>query len=238
MRKDKPKRRPSVRPDPSESGRRKQDDPLTDLAYLSRMAGIQEGKESIGDRIRRVREIRGLTVYDLSSRIGIDMDTLERAESGKLVPALGQMVKLSIALHMKMGYFISPGIDKTATTVRKQESLLVSRDGEAKNMLYGCSYESLAPDKANRLMQPFIVALVPTETQKSSTHAGRESCMSSKVKQKCRSGTTSSFSGRGTPSITIPMNLTALDTPVPLQPRFWQSSMPAQYRPRDYHNFP
>jgi quercetin dioxygenase-like cupin family protein len=41
-------------------------------------------------------------------------------------------------------------------------------------MLYGYSYESLAPDKANRLMEPFIITLVPTETEEFSTHAGQE----------------------------------------------------------------
>ncbi|HJX68982.1 MAG TPA: cupin domain-containing protein, partial [Dehalococcoidia bacterium] len=36
------------------------------------------------------------------------------------------------------------------------------------------SYESLAPDKANRLMEPFIITLVPTDVEEFSTHAGQE----------------------------------------------------------------
>jgi mannose-6-phosphate isomerase-like protein (cupin superfamily) len=60
------------------------------------------------------------------------------------------------------------------TVVRKHERRLLSRYGEAKSMLYGYSYESLAPDKANRLMEPFIITLVPTETEEFSTHAGQE----------------------------------------------------------------
>jgi transcriptional regulator with XRE-family HTH domain len=150
------------------------DDLLTDLANIARMEAVEEGKESLGDRIRRVREMRGLTVSDLSSRTGIDIDTLGRIESSKLVPALGQLVRLGKALDMKMGYFISPGIDKPMTVVCKHERLLVSRYGEARSMLYGYSYESLAPDKANRLMEPFIITLVPTDTEEFSTHAGQE----------------------------------------------------------------
>jgi transcriptional regulator with XRE-family HTH domain len=174
MRKDNSKRRSSGRSGPSKSAARKRDDLLTDLAYLSRMEGIQEGQESLGDRIRRVREIRGLTINDLSSRTGIDVDTLGRIESSKLIPALGQLVKLGRALDMKMGYFISPGIDKPMTVVRKHERRTVSRYGEAKSVLHGYSYESLAPDKANRLMEPFIVTLVPTEAEEFSNHAGQE----------------------------------------------------------------
>lgn len=48
------------------------------------------------------------------------------------------------------------------------------RYGQAKSMLYHYSYESLAPDQANRLMEPFITSLVQTETQEFSTHTGQE----------------------------------------------------------------
>jgi transcriptional regulator with XRE-family HTH domain len=174
MKSDKAKRKTSARSSPAKSGAARHDDLLTDLANLTRMEAVEEGKESLGDRIRRVREIRGLTIQDLSSRTGIDIDTLGRIESSKVIPALGQLVRLGKALDMKMGYFISPGIDKPMTVVRKRQRRLVSRYGEAKSMLYGYSYESLAPDKANRLMEPFIVSLVPTETKELSTHAGQE----------------------------------------------------------------
>jgi transcriptional regulator with XRE-family HTH domain len=174
MKNDKPKRRTSAEPSPAKSGAARHDDLLTDVANLARTEAVEEGKESLGDRIRRVREMRGLTVKDLSSRTGIDTDTLGRIESSKLIPALGQLVRLGKALDMKMGYFISPGIDKPMTVVLKHERRPVSRYGEAKSMLYGYSYESLAPDKANRLMEPFIITLVPTGTEEYSTHAGQE----------------------------------------------------------------
>ena len=174
MKNDKPKRRTSAGQSPAKCRAVKHDDLLTDLANLARMEGVEEGKESLGDRIRRVREIRGLTIKDLASRTGIDVDTLGRIESSKVVPALGQLVRLGKALDMKMGYFISPGIDKPMTVVHRHERRPVSRYGEAKSMLYGYSYESLAPDKANRLMEPFIVSLVPTQIQEFSTHAGQE----------------------------------------------------------------
>ncbi len=174
MKNDKPKRRTSARPSPPKSGVARHDDLLTDQANVARMEAGEEEKESLGDRIRRVREMRGLTVRDLSSRTGIDTDTLGRIESSKLMPGLGQLVRLGKALDMKMGYFISPGIDKPMTVVRKHERRPVSRYGEAKSLLYGYSYESLAPGKANRLMEPFVVTLVPTETEEFSTHSGQE----------------------------------------------------------------
>ena len=174
MKKEKTKRKTSTRSSPAKSSAARHDDLLTDQASLTRMEAIEGGKESLGDRIRRVRELRGLTIQDLSSRTGMSIDTLGRIESSKVIPALGQLVRLGKALDMKMGYFISPGVDKTMTVVHKHERRPVSRYGEAKSMLYGYSYESLAPDKADRLMEPFVVTLVPTDIEEFSTHAGQE----------------------------------------------------------------
>ena len=174
MRSDKAKRKTSARLSPAKSGAARHDDLLTDMASLTGMEAIEGGKESLGDRIRRVRELRGLTIQDLSSRTGISIDTLGRIEASTVIPALGQLVRLGKALDMKMGYFISPGVDKTMTVIHKHERRPVSRYGEAKSMLYGYSYESLAPDKADRLMEPFVVTLVPTDIEEFSTHAGQE----------------------------------------------------------------
>ncbi len=174
MKKEKIKRKTSARLSSAKGKAAKHDDFLTDLANLAHLKGMAEEKESVGDRIRRVREMRGLTIKDLSSRTGIDIATLERTESGETIPALGQLARLGRALDMKMGYFISPGIDKLMTVVRKDERRPISRYGETKSMQYGYFYESLAPEKADRLMEPFIVTLVPTDKEEFSTHAGQE----------------------------------------------------------------
>jgi len=174
MKKEKAKRKTSAGLSPAKGKAAKHDDFLTDLASLAHMKEVEGGKESLGDRIRRVREMRGLTVKDLSSRTGIDIDILERTESGETIPALGQLVRLGRALDMKMGYFVSPGIEKSMTVVRKDERRPISRYGETKSMQYGYFYESLAPEKADRLMEPFIVTLVPTAAEELSTHAGQE----------------------------------------------------------------
>jgi len=149
----------------------KHHDLLTDLTGVEH---ADEAKESPGDRIRRVRQERGLTIKDLGSRTGIDTADLESMESGETIPALGQLVRLGRALDMKMGYFVSPGIEKLITVVRRDERQPISRYGETKSVEHGYFYESLAPEKADRLMEPFIVTLVPTDKEEFSTHAGQE----------------------------------------------------------------
>jgi transcriptional regulator with XRE-family HTH domain len=174
MKKEKAKRRNSTRSSPAKRKVLKHGDFITDVANLKYLKEKDREKESLGDRIRRVREMKGLTIKDLSSRTGIDIDTLERTESSEMIPALGRLARLGRALDMKMGYFISPGIDQPMTVVRKDERRSISRYGEKKSMQYGYFYESLAPEKADRLMEPFIVTLVPTDTEEFSIHAGQE----------------------------------------------------------------
>jgi len=153
---------------------KKHEDFLTDASRLA-PAGVKEKeKEALGERIRAAREMRGLTLEDISSRTGIDVATLKDIESSKMAPPLGQLIRLGKALDMKMGYFISPGVDKPMTVVRQGKGQAVARYGKKKGEEYGYSYESLAPEKANRMMEPFIVTLLPTEAEEFSSHDGQE----------------------------------------------------------------
>ena len=131
-------------------------------------------KRSLGERIREAREMRGLTLEDLSSRSGISVDGLERVESNRAIPPLGQLVRLGKALEMKMGYFLSAGVDKPMCVVRRDARPTVARHGRKVSEQYGYVYESLAPEKTNRLMEPFLVTLTPTEFGEFSRHDGQE----------------------------------------------------------------
>ena len=161
----------------SRSARRRRaghEDLLTDVSRVRPLEAIDRERGYLGERIRKAREMRGLTLEDISSRTGIDVDTLKRMESGKMTPPLGQLIRLGKALDMKMGYFISPGVDKPMTVVRTDKRQPISRYGEKRSEQYGYAYESLAPEKGNRLMEPFIVTLLPTDTEELSTHDGQE----------------------------------------------------------------
>jgi len=150
------------------------EDMLTDVSHVEPPAALEKAKGQIGDRMKAARELRGLTLSDISSRTGIDMETLKLIESNEMAPPLGQLIRLGKALDMKMGYFISPGVDKPMTVVRKDQRQTIARHGQKKSQKYGYSYESLAPEKANRMMEPFIVTLVHTEAEEFSNHDGQE----------------------------------------------------------------
>jgi len=135
---------------------------------------VATGKRSLGERIREARDMRGLTLEDLSSRSGISVDALERVEMNRGIPPLGELIRLGKALEMKMGYFISAGVDRPMTVVRAGSRRTVARRGKQISEQYGYVYESLAPEKADRLMEPFLVTLIPTDFGELSTHDGQE----------------------------------------------------------------
>ena len=153
-------------------------DLLTDPSHFQRveaLTGAPGGKkENLGERIRRAREMRGLTLGDLSSRTGIRVETLERVEANEMIPPLGELIKLGKAVEMRMGYFISPGVEKPMAVVRSDSRPAISRFGKGRSEQYGYFYESLAPEKANRFMEPFLITMVPTDVQDLSTHDGQE----------------------------------------------------------------
>jgi quercetin dioxygenase-like cupin family protein/ribosome-binding protein aMBF1 (putative translation factor) len=163
------------KPRPSPMG---DEDFITGLIHTPPPGGDAPGaaveKRSLGERIREAREMRELTLEDLSSRSGIPVARLQRVESNRAIPPLGELIRLGKALEMEMGYFISAGVDRSMCVVRAGSRLKVARRSQKVSEQYGYIYESLAPEKAHRLMEPFLVTLAPTEFAKPSVHDGQE----------------------------------------------------------------
>jgi transcriptional regulator with XRE-family HTH domain len=130
---------------------------------------------SVGQRVRMVRNEKGMTTEDVGQRTGLSTKYLERIEADELSPPLGVLIKIGKALDMKLGRFISTGEVKPFTVVRKDERQIISRYTSAQGDQYGYTYESLAPDKKDRHMEPFMVTLVPSKAKKElSEHEGQE----------------------------------------------------------------
>jgi len=135
----------------------------------------EEISPEMGMRLKRARESRGLSIFDIYLRTNIDVDMLSEIEEGKVTPPLGVVIKLAKALDLKMGYFVSGEERKAYTIVRRDDRKVISRYDSKKEKYYGYSYESLAPHKTDKQMEPFLVSIEPSETEEErSTHDGQE----------------------------------------------------------------
>ena len=139
---------------------------------------IERGKdtldvEAIGDRIRSIREEKGITYDEIAALTGFDVDTLTRIEANEIQPQLGTLVKLSKALDSAFSRLLSGVGSRLYSVTRKHERKPVSRSTSRKGRkLY--SYQSLAPEVQGRHMEALIVDLDENPEQETSVHEGEE----------------------------------------------------------------
>jgi len=68
----------------------------------------QDTVENIGQRIRQLRESRGMTQSQLQGRSRVSRSYLSRIESGQMTPSLGTLEKIAEALGVGLNRFFVP----------------------------------------------------------------------------------------------------------------------------------
>jgi quercetin dioxygenase-like cupin family protein/DNA-binding Xre family transcriptional regulator len=123
--------------------------------------------------LKEARQSKGFSLEELSDRTGISAESLRQVELGEDFLPLGQLIKLSKALSVRMEDVIAKG-SRSFTIVRATERRSTQRFGKSKEDSHGYEYEFLAPGKKNRKMEPFIVTLKPASGDQPSSHDGQE----------------------------------------------------------------
>lgn len=159
----------------SDYGEDKGHDLLTDPVAVAKAREKAEDEKAVshGDMLRATREKRGFSLDELAERTGIARDALAQLEAGEFMPPLGQLIKLSKALSLRMADVIAKG-EESFSIVKSGQRQSFSRFGKAREASYGYEYESLGAGKKNRLMEPFIVTLHPSGADEPSSHDGQE----------------------------------------------------------------
>ncbi|RMG58664.1 MAG: XRE family transcriptional regulator [Deltaproteobacteria bacterium] len=130
----------------------------------------------VGEKIRKVREERGLTIQDLAEKTGFSAALLTQIENRMISPPLGVLVEVANALGESISDFLFEGEGKDFSIVRKKERKIVSRVASKDGASEDYTYESLGAGKRGRKMEPFVVRLKPlkTSTPRLSVHQGEE----------------------------------------------------------------
>jgi len=142
--------------------------------FMEEKRGFEEIR--VGEKIKVLRERKGLSLKDLADSTGFSTALLSQMENHLVSPSLGTMIKLARAMGVKVGDFLGETEGEPFTIVRKDERKNVSRFASKDGVKYGYSYESLGFDKKDRHMEPFIVTLEPAtvKAMKTSVHEGEE----------------------------------------------------------------
>jgi transcriptional regulator with XRE-family HTH domain len=130
----------------------------------------------LGEKLRRFREDRGLEVQELAKRAAIPAEQVEAFESGRAIPAIADLVKLSAALEISLGHFFQRAIPKSRIeVVRAADRWTVEAHSELGRTL-NYRYQSLSYNLTEKLMSPFLVEIPPDDSTEvtASTHGGEE----------------------------------------------------------------
>jgi transcriptional regulator with XRE-family HTH domain len=119
----------------------------------------------VGEKIKATREAKGLALKDIADRTGFSTAFLSQLENHLISPPLGAIIKIAHSLDVEIGTLFNQVGTAPFTIVRKHERTPTSRVASKEGVRYGYSYESLAPDKINRRMEPFLVTLEPVSKQ-------------------------------------------------------------------------
>jgi transcriptional regulator with XRE-family HTH domain len=134
----------------------------------------EKGVDDIGQRIRRIREEKGLSLAELSGMTGFDVQFLSSLEKNEAQPQLGTVIKLAKALDSAFGRLVSGVGDKLYSITRKDERRTVSRSTSQTGKKQVYVYKSLAPDVKGRHMEALIVQLEEISEKEISIHEGEE----------------------------------------------------------------
>lgn len=133
-------------------------------------------KLDMGGKLRRLREENGVSLADLARRAALAEAAVRDFEDGRAVPAVGELLNIANALGVSIGHFFQTRIpDKRVEVVRAAERWTVKARSEAGGVL-NYRYQSLSHGLTEKLMQPFIVEVPPSQDSalNRSQHEGEE----------------------------------------------------------------
>ncbi len=144
-----------------------------DAITASKKSDESDSSHDHGQQLRTTREEKGFSLEDLSQETGIDRGLLTEVEAGNAILSLGQLMKLSKALSLRIADVISKG-EEPFTIVRSYDRERLASFGMGKKAKHGYEYESLASKKRDRQIEPFIITLYPVSSVEPSSHDGQE----------------------------------------------------------------
>ncbi len=157
----------------------KEEKPHINVDYFEDLTGqidapAAEGLEEIGNRVRRLRESKGLTLKDLSKLTGFDEALLDQIEKKEVYPQLGTAIRLSKALESAFGRLVSGVGDRLYSITRREEQKVVARSTGRSGAQKLYTYKSLAPEVKGRHMEALMVQLEENPAGELSVHDGEE----------------------------------------------------------------
>lgn len=96
---------------------------------MSAVEGVLDG---LGNKIREVRQQRGLSLQQLASRSGVSAAAIHRMEHGNMVPTITTLMKVAAALNRPVSFFVNeqdPGRPVMFIPAHARPPVFTSKEG-------------------------------------------------------------------------------------------------------------
>ncbi len=130
----------------------------------------------VGAKIRNLREMRAVSLEELSERCGMSLDQIRKIEAGEVTTSLTPLLKLARGLGVRLGTFLDDSTlcDPVITRGSGEGIDAVRFAGSSDRQ--GLDFHALAVNKRDRNMEPFVIDVhCPKNDQyELSSHEGEE----------------------------------------------------------------
>lgn len=129
----------------------------------------------VGAKIRGLRELRGVSLDELSERCNMPREQIEKIEAGNAAASLTPLLKIARGLGVRLGTFLDDS-NTCGPVLTTSDSLTSSVRFAGNADKNGLEFHPLAANKADRSMEPFIIDVNPLASQdfELSSHEGEE----------------------------------------------------------------
>lgn len=136
-----------------------------------------EKSNSVGSKIKSIRESKSITVEQVAERSGLTEEQISRIENDINIPSLAPLIKIARALGVRLGTFLDDNDYLGPVVCRKQDQTkTISFSNESSDSHNNLNFFSLAQSKIGRHMEPFIIDIESASEKEYqlSTHEGEE----------------------------------------------------------------
>jgi quercetin dioxygenase-like cupin family protein len=130
---------------------------IADLYRTQVKAGRDQMAVSFGQRIKKLREDRKMSMADLAEKTGQPPEFIEKVESDSLTPPVSFLLQLSNALQIDPSNFLTEE-EKIQIDGKRQEGFV--------KRTQNYSYRTLTPGAADKHLRSFMVTIEPKEKHK------------------------------------------------------------------------
>lgn len=116
---------------------------------------------SLGVKVRQLREVQGLDREELAARAQIDASFVEVLEQDGVSPSLAPLLKIARGLGVRLGTLLDDCPQTGPVVTRADENLRTIRFAGSTKEAGALKFFSLAADKLDRHMEPFLIEVEP-----------------------------------------------------------------------------